>query len=175
MVSSAHAGENGSSTSMETSPDVDTVEPGLVIIPPKIARTLRNNPDDDSLSRVHEFCKGRSLNSLCPANTLVIHQFCASRTMVKSYPYCHSIAISHQSPAVNSAILIFMRFIFWADSRMPQAVMKLLRDIGSFVSLEDLDNDSRFSEFFTVPNRALITSTLSHRPGRAAAVSAYLH
>lgn len=35
-------------------------------------------------------------------------------------------------------------------------LMKLLRDIGSFTSLEDLDSDSRFSEFFTVHNRALL-------------------
>lgn len=35
-------------------------------------------------------------------------------------------------------------------------LMKLLRDIGSFTSLEDLDSDSRFSEFFTLHNRALL-------------------
>jgi len=35
-------------------------------------------------------------------------------------------------------------------------LMKLLRDIGSFTSLEDLDSDSRFAEFFTLHNRALL-------------------
>jgi len=35
-------------------------------------------------------------------------------------------------------------------------LMKLLRDVGSFTSLEDLNNDSPFSEFFTVHNRTLL-------------------
>jgi len=35
-------------------------------------------------------------------------------------------------------------------------LIKLLCDIGSFTSLEDLDNDDRFSEFFTLDNRELL-------------------
>ncbi|KAK1832536.1 hypothetical protein QBC39DRAFT_304551 [Podospora conica] len=35
-------------------------------------------------------------------------------------------------------------------------LIKLLRDIGSFTSLEDLDADMRFSEFFTIANRDLL-------------------
>ncbi|KAK4448999.1 hypothetical protein QBC34DRAFT_464269 [Podospora aff. communis PSN243] len=35
-------------------------------------------------------------------------------------------------------------------------LIKLLRDIGSFASLADLDNDARFSEFFTAGNRELL-------------------
>ncbi|KAK4163769.1 hypothetical protein QBC43DRAFT_319138 [Cladorrhinum sp. PSN259] len=35
-------------------------------------------------------------------------------------------------------------------------LVKLLRDVGSFTSLEDLDSDLRFSEFFTIANRNLL-------------------
>lgn len=35
-------------------------------------------------------------------------------------------------------------------------LIKLLRDIGSFTTLEDLDTDLRFSEFFTLANRDLL-------------------
>jgi len=53
-------------------------------------------------------------------------------------------------------------------------LIKLLVDIQTFTSLEDLDSDSRFSDFFT-KKKPGATPGSPHRPGRTTAIVARLY